>query len=80
MEKIIQDRILFVFQFTYIFFYWYYITKRYRKKKLKKNRAHSSVWKEWLPAEQLVVGSNPSGPVINLTIFLGSPFYPLYLE
>ncbi len=26
--------------------------------------AHSSVWIEWLPAEQLVVGSNPSEPVI----------------
>jgi hypothetical protein len=24
---------------------------------------HSSVWIEWLPAEQLVEGSNPSGPV-----------------
>ena len=24
--------------------------------------AHSSVWIEWLPAEQLVVGSNPSEP------------------
>ena len=24
--------------------------------------AHSSVWIEWLPAEQLVEGSNPSGP------------------
>ena len=24
--------------------------------------AHSSVWIEWLPAEQLVVGSNPIGP------------------
>ena len=26
--------------------------------------AHSSVWIEWLPAEQLVVGSNPSEPVV----------------
>lgn len=25
-------------------------------------RVHSSVWIEWLPAEQLVEGSNPSGP------------------
>ena len=27
--------------------------------------AHSSVWIEWLPAEQLVEGSNPSGPVVK---------------
>ncbi len=28
--------------------------------------AHSSVWIEWLPAEQLVVGSNPSEPVVYM--------------
>jgi hypothetical protein len=26
--------------------------------------AHSSAWIEWLPAEQLVEGSSPSGPVV----------------
>lgn len=33
--------------------------------------AHSSVWIEWLPAEQLVEGSNPSGPVSILVLFWG---------
>ena len=33
--------------------------------------AHSSVWIEWLPAEQLVEGSNPSGPVTILVHFSG---------
>jgi hypothetical protein len=28
--------------------------------------AHSSVWIEWLPAEQLVEGSSPSGPALRL--------------
>ena len=36
----------------------------YRKKR-QKIWAHSSAWIEWLPAEQLVEGSNPSGPVID---------------
>ena len=32
--------------------------------------AHSSVWIEWLPAEQLVVGSNPSEPdLITMLLF-----------
>ena len=30
-------------------------------------RAHSSAWIEWLPAEQLVEGSSPSGPVLILS-------------
>ena len=30
--------------------------------------AHSSVWIEWLPAEQLVVGSNPSEPDVILVL------------
>ena len=34
---------------------------------------HSSVWIEWLPAEQLVEGSNPSGPeYLNFTTLLFS--------
>jgi hypothetical protein len=28
--------------------------------------AHSSAWIEWLPAEQLVEGSSPSGPELLL--------------
>jgi hypothetical protein len=31
--------------------------------------AHSSAWIEWLPAEQLVEGSSPSGPVTLLVLF-----------
>jgi hypothetical protein len=27
--------------------------------------AHSSAWIEWLPAEQLVEGSSPSGPELT---------------
>jgi hypothetical protein len=34
-------------------------------------RAHSSAWIEWLPAEQLVEGSSPSGPVTILVLFNG---------
>ena len=34
-------------------------------------RVHSSVWIEWLPAEQLVEGSNPSGPASILVLFSG---------
>ena len=33
---------------------------------IRKVWAHSSVWIEWLPAEQLVEGSNPSGPVLKI--------------
>jgi hypothetical protein len=29
-------------------------------------RAHSSAWIEWLPAEQLVEGSSPSEPIDQL--------------
>ena len=37
-------------------------------------RAHSSAWIEWLPAEQLVEGSSPSGPVvISLLQVLSNP-------
>ena len=44
---------------------WSMQTKIYNSHCLIDNwRAHSSVWIEWLPAEQLVVGSNPSEPVI----------------
>ena len=32
--------------------------------------AHSSVWIEWLPAEQLVEGSNPSGPKSYLSTYI----------
>ena len=42
----------------------------YRKKR-QKIWAHSSVWIEWLPAEQLVEGSNPSGPASIMNAFLG---------
>jgi L-aminopeptidase/D-esterase-like protein len=31
--------------------------------------AHSSAWIEWLPAEQLVEGSSPSGPAKNKKTF-----------
>ena len=34
-------------------------------------RAHSSAWIEWLPAEQLVEGSSPSGPVTISVLFSG---------
>ncbi len=30
--------------------------------------AHSSAWIEWLPAEQLVEGSSPSGPAKNKNV------------
>jgi hypothetical protein len=33
--------------------------------------AHSSAWIEWLPAEQLVEGSSPSGPVTRPVLFSG---------
>ena len=33
--------------------------------------AHSSAWIEWLPAEQLVEGSSPSGPVPISMLFSG---------
>ena len=37
--------------------------------------AHSSVWIEWLPAEQLVEGSNPSGPkLITMLLFWPSEY------
>jgi hypothetical protein len=32
---------------------------------------HSSAWIEWLPAEQLVEGSSPSGPEPYMTLYLG---------
>ena len=35
-------------------------------KPLTNDWAHSSAWIEWLPAEQLVEGSSPSGPVLIL--------------
>lgn len=35
--------------------------------------AHSSAWIEWLPAEQLVEGSSPSGPAFTL-----GTGYPLF--
>ncbi len=34
-------------------------------RKREKCWAHSSAWIEWLPAEQLVEGSSPSGPAKN---------------
>ena len=37
--------------------------------------AHSSVWIEWLPAEQLVVGSNPSEPESYLSLYIGPNQY-----
>ena len=37
---------------------------------IRKVWAHSSVWIEWLPAEQLVEGSNPSGPVLSVLFYL----------
>ena len=46
--------------------------KEIYRKKWQKIWAHSSAWIEWLPAEQLVEGSNPSGPASNLTIIMGS--------
>jgi hypothetical protein len=33
---------------------------------------HSSAWIEWLPAEQLVEGSNPSGPALISLLYMGS--------
>jgi hypothetical protein len=57
--------------YHYFYLYFFNIHKNYkeiyRKKAPQKVRAHSSVWIEWLPAEQLVEGSNPSGPALNLT-------------
>ena len=47
--------------------------KEIYRKKWQKIWAHSSAWIEWLPAEQLVEGSNPSGPV-TITVLL-SGFY-----
>lgn len=35
---------------------------------IRKVWAHSSVWIEWLPAEQLVEGSNPSGPALKVML------------
>jgi hypothetical protein len=32
---------------------------------------HSSAWIEWLPAEQLVEGSSPSGPVTIMVLLYG---------
>jgi hypothetical protein len=32
------------------------------RREKKRCWAHSSAWIEWLPAEQLVEGSSPSGP------------------
>src|SRR5215216_7658110 len=40
-------------------------------KTLTLSGAHSSVWIEWLPAEQLVEGSSPSGPASILSLYLG---------
>ena len=40
--------------------------------------AHSSVWIEWLPAEQLVEGSNPSGPKWITMLFYFGPTNRLY--
>ena len=37
--------------------------------------AHSSAWIEWLPAEQLVEGSNPSGPKSILSLYSGPRAY-----
>ena len=55
------------------------ITKRFIEKSLPKIRAHSSVWIEWLPAEQLVEGSNPSGPASIMNAFVGPNLYDDYL-
>ena len=45
--------------------------KEIYRKKGQKTWAHSSAWIEWLPAEQLVEGSNPSGPASIMNAFLG---------
>jgi hypothetical protein len=42
-----------------------YAASSYKEILLQRIRAHSSVWIEWLPAEQLVEGSNPSGPILK---------------
>jgi hypothetical protein len=39
-----------------------YAASSYKEILLQQIRVHSSVWIEWLPAEQLVEGSNPPGP------------------
>jgi hypothetical protein len=39
-----------------------YGASSYKEILLQQIRVHSSVWIEWLPAEQLVEGSNPPGP------------------
>lgn len=44
----------------------------------KKCWAHSSAWIEWLPAEQLVEGSSPSGPAF-LFLLLSSHYERLLL-
>ena len=48
-----------------------YAASSYKEILLQQIRAHSSVWIEWLPAEQLVEGSNPSGPVPLLVLLCG---------
>jgi hypothetical protein len=35
--------------------------------------AHSSAWIEWLPAEQLVEGSSPSGPAVFMFVISRRP-------
>ncbi len=45
--------------------------KEIYRKKGQKTWAHSSAWIEWLPAEQLVEGSNPSGPVTITALLIG---------
>jgi hypothetical protein len=54
--------------------------KEIYRKKGQKTWAHSSAWIEWLPAEQLVEGSNPSGPASIMNAFLGPTPYITILD
>jgi hypothetical protein len=54
--------------------------KEIYRKKWQKIWAHSSVWIEWLPAEQLVEGSNPSGPASIMNAFLGPSIHIIILD
>ena len=52
--------------------------KEIYRKKWQKIWAHSSAWIEWLPAEQLVEGSNPSGPAPIMNAFCYNLFENMF--
>jgi hypothetical protein len=56
-----------------------YAASSYREILLQQIRVHSSVWIEWLPAEQLVEGSNPPGPILE-TVHKYGFVYELSIE